>query len=124
MTLLTDPSFAVGAQVINGQTAYPGVLLPQAGNPTSMTLTDLSPQAQISEGDEVITSGFIDPADPADRSLYPPGIAIGTVSNYNTEDTIASDQQVQVAPLVNLRNLSVVQILTKASANNERAQVP
>lgn len=124
VTLLTDPSFAAGAEVISGQTAYQGILVPQAGNPTSMLLIDLNPQAQVSQGDEVVTSGFIDPRDAADRSLYPPGIAIGTVSNENTQDTIASDQQVQVSPLVNVRDLSVVQILTKATATTQRAQIP
>ena len=124
--LLTDSSFAVGAEVINGQTgsAYQGVLVPQTGNPTSMLLTDLPPQAQVNQFDQVVTSGFVDPADPADRSLYPPGIAIGTVANQNTQDTIASDQEVQVSPIVDLRGLSVVQILTKATASTQRAQVP
>jgi rod shape-determining protein MreC len=124
VTLLTDPSYAVGAAVLAGGSTYAGVLVPQAGNPTSLLLTGLNPQAQIAQGQEVVTSGFIDPGNPAVRSLYPPNIPIGTVSNQNIQDTLASSQQVQVQPFVDLRSLSVVQILTRPVPGTQRAQVP
>jgi rod shape-determining protein MreC len=124
VTLLTDPSYGVGAEVQAGGFTYAGVLVPQAGNPTALLLTALPPQAQISQGMEVVTSGFMDPGNPAVRSLYPPGIPIGTVSNQNTQDTLANDQEVQVQPFVDLRSLSVVQILTRPTASGaQRAQV-
>jgi rod shape-determining protein MreC len=123
VTLLTDPSFGVGAEVLSGGSTYAGVLVPQAGNPTSLLLTGLSPQAQVSQGQEVVTSGFIDSANPSVQSLYPPDIPIGTVSNQNTQDTIANDQQVQVQPTVDLASLSVVQILTRPRPSTQRAQV-
>jgi rod shape-determining protein MreC len=123
VTLLTDPSFGVGAEVLANGSTYAGVLVPQAGNPSSLLLTDLSPQAQVTQGQEVVTSGFIDSANPTVESLYPPDIPIGTVSNANTQDTIASDQQVQVQPVVDLASLSVVQILTRARPTAQRAQV-
>jgi rod shape-determining protein MreC len=124
VTLLTDPSYAVGAEVLAGNSTYAGVLVPQAGNPTSLLLTDLRPQAPVTYGQEVVTSGFIDPGNPAVHSLYPPNIPIGTVSNQNTQDTIANDQQVQVQPFVDLPSLSVVQILTRPVPTTQRAQVP
>jgi rod shape-determining protein MreC len=124
VTLLTDPSYAVGAEVLAGGSTYAGVLVPQAGNPTSLLLTGLNPQAQIVQGQEVVTSGFIDPGNAAVRSLYPPGIPIGTVSNQNIQDTLANNQQVQVQPFVDLRSLSVVQILTRPVPRGQRAQVP
>ena len=125
VTLLTDPSFAVGAQVFTGSAAYPGVLQPQAGNPNALLLTGLNPQAQgITIGQQVVTSGFMDPSNPAVRSLYPQGIPIGTVSDAS-QDQLANDQEIQVQPYVNVRNLSVVQILTKVNnASTERAQAP
>jgi len=123
VTLLTDPSFAVGAEVLSGASTYAGVLVPQAGNPSSLLLTGLNPQAQISQGQEVVTSGFMDASNPAVRSLYPPGIPIGTVSNQNTQDSLANNQQVQVQPFVDLGSLSVVQILTRPTPTTQRAQV-
>jgi rod shape-determining protein MreC len=113
VTLLTDPEYAVGAAVLAGSSTYAGVLVPQAGNPTSLLLSGLSPQAQITQGDEVVTSGFIDPSNPLARSFYPALIPIGTVSNQNTQETLANNQQVQVQPFVDPRSLSVVQILTR-----------
>ncbi len=125
VTLLTDPSFAVGAQVFTGSAAYPGVLQPQAGNPNALLLTDLNPQAQgILMGQQVVTSGFIDPSNPAVRSLYPQGIPIGTVSDAS-QDQLANDQEIQVQPYVNVRNLSVVQVLTRVNNDStDRAQAP
>lgn len=127
VALLTDPTFGVVAEVQDGNgNGDVGVLLPQAGNPDALQLTGLSPTAPISSGDMVVTAGYKDPDDPALDSLYPPGIAIGTVSGANQgalQDALANDHQVQVSPLVDLRNLPVVQILTHVTATTERAQV-
>ncbi len=120
--LLTDPTFGVVAEVQDGS-GDTGVLEPQPGNPNALNLTDLNPQAPIQNDQLVVTAGYTDPNDSALNSLYPPGIPIGTVTSFN-QDTLANDRQVQVTPLVDLRNLPVVQILTKATATNQRAQVP
>ena len=120
--LLTDPTFGVSAEVQDGPGDV-GVLLPQAGNPDALLLTDLNPTAPISAGQMVVTSGYTDPSDSALDSLYPSGIPIGKVSDFN-QDTLANDRQVQVTPSVNLRNLPFVQILTPATATTQRAQVP
>ncbi len=120
--LQTDPTFGVAAEVQDGS-GDTGVLEPQPGNPNALNLTDLNPQAPIQNDQLVVTAGYTDPNDSALNSLYPPGIPIGTVTSFN-QDTLANDRQVQVTPLVDLRNLPVVQILTKATATNQRAQVP
>ncbi len=122
VTLLTDPSFGVSAEVQDGNGDV-GVLVPQAGNPEALLLTDLNSTAPISSGQLVVTSGYTDPSDSALNSLYPPGIPIGKVSDFS-QDTLANDRQVQVTPSVNLRNLPFVQILTRATATTQRAQVP
>jgi rod shape-determining protein MreC len=122
VTLLTDPSFGVSAEVQDGS-GDTGVLVPLAGNPQALQLTDLSPTAPIKNQQLVVTSGITDPNDSALNSLYPAGIPIGTVSDFS-QDTLANDRQVQVTPSVNLRNLPFVQILTRASATTQRAQVP
>jgi rod shape-determining protein MreC len=125
VTLLTDPSFGVVAEVQDGSgnTGDTGILEPQEGNPTALLLNDLSTTAPISGGQMVVTAGYSDPDDTTLNDLYPAGIPIGKVSNFNP-DTLANDGQVQVSPLVDLRDLSVVQILTRVSATTQRAQVP
>jgi rod shape-determining protein MreC len=124
VTLLTDNNFAVGAEVLDGGEGDTGVLVAQAGDPNSMLLEGVPAHAPIQSGQQVVTSGFRDPHIPSDQSLYPPAIPIGTVSNAN-QDTLVNDQEVQVAPDIDLRTLSVVQILTRATpSSTERAQVP
>jgi rod shape-determining protein MreC len=116
VTELTDNQFGVGAEVqdTNGDR---GLLQPQAGNPNALLLTDLPSQAPIYYGQQVVTSGFVDPADPAIRSLYPPDIPIGLVSSSNNADLLANSQEVHVQPFVDFSRLSVVQVLTKPSDN-------
>lgn len=123
VTLITDHSYGVGARVLdaNGDT---GVLVPAVGNPNQMLLQELPGHAPIVAGQQVVTSGFKDPSNPALDSLYPPGIPIGQVSNAD-QNELENNFQVQVAPAADLRHLSVVQILTRPHPNtDERAQVP
>ncbi|MGO9903184.1 MAG: rod shape-determining protein MreC [Solirubrobacteraceae bacterium] len=121
VTLLTDPSFGVVAEVQDGS-GDTGILVPQAGNPEALLLTYLNSTAPIADGQLVVTAGYSDPSDPVLNDLYPAGIAIGKVSDFS-QDTLANDREVQVGPLVDLRDLSVVQILTRVSATTQRAQV-
>ncbi len=57
-------------------------------------------------GEYVVTAGTVSSQD---ESLYPPGIPIGRVTSGNARSQYAS---VNVEPLVNLHNLSTVQVLT------------
>ncbi len=120
--LLTDPPSGVVAEVQDGSGDV-GVLKPQAGDPNALLLADLNQQAAIADGQMVVTAGYEDPSDPELDDLYPPGIPIGTISDFN-QDNLGNYGEVQVTPLVSLRNLSVVQILTKATATTQRAEVP
>ncbi len=121
VTLITDHTFAVAAQVqdTGGDT---GVLVPAVGNPNQLLLQDLPSHAPVVTNQQVVTAGFSDPSDKSLDSLYPPGIPIGTVSSANQNELLTS-QQVQVAPQANLRHLSVVQILTRPHNGTARAQV-
>jgi rod shape-determining protein MreC len=113
VTELTDDKFGAGAEIVPG--GYTGVLEPEAGNPQGLLLTYVptSAAATIQRGDLVVTDGFVDPHDPAVRSHFPAAIPIGQVaSNYDVNQLI-NNQEVPVTPIVNLRNLSVVQILTR-----------
>jgi len=122
VTLITDHTFAVAAQVLDGS-GDAGVLLPAVGNPNQLLLQDLPSHAPIQKGDPVVTAGFTDPSNSSLSSLYPPGIPIGQVSSFD-QNELFNSQQVPVAPAADLRHLSVVQVLTRPHrSNNVRAQV-
>ena len=116
VTLITDHTIEVTAEVEDG-VGDVGVLQPSIGNPNELVLSDLPHDANIVAAQQVVTAGFhsgnLD-------SLYPPNIPIGVVSSVNPV-TLASSGQVQVSPVVDLRHLDVVQILTKPQAGSTRA---
>lgn len=116
VTLITDHTMAVAAGLPGGAQ---GVLVPAVGNPDQLLLQDLPPQTQVQTGQEVFTIGF---KFGALQDLYPAGIPIGTVSSA-PQDGLAGSGQVEVDPVVDLRHLDVVQILTSPYGGNERAQV-
>jgi rod shape-determining protein MreC len=122
VTLIVSPKFAVGAMVEATQAdsvqAYPGVLQPAIGDTNSLVLGSLSPNAQVSPGEDVVTSGFRDSGDPTIESYYPPGIPIGEISNQNAQNTVVTSQEVDVSPFVNFTQLSLVQVLTKPHAGS------
>ncbi len=121
VTELFGANFAVGAE--DAATGDAGVLEPAVGNPTSLLLGELPAQTtDIKSGDMVVTSGFVDSQDARIRSIYPPGIPIGVVSNANVNNLL-NDQQVTVSPYADLHHLSVVQILTRPYASLARASV-
>jgi rod shape-determining protein MreC len=122
VTLITDHSYAVAAQV-QDQNGDTGVLVPAVGDPNQLLLQNLprpgSGQAGPQVNQLVVTAGF---KFKALDSLYPAGIPIGHVTNAN-QNNLLNNGQVQVAPLADLRHLDAVQILTKARAGTQRAQV-
>ncbi len=121
VTLITDPSYAVTAEVLGGG-GDTGILVPAIGTPGQMFLQNLPPHATVQTQDQVVTAGFKDPANPKLQSLYPPGLPIGQVSNAS-QNELLNNQQVTVVPGASLRHLSVVQILTAPHAGTFRAQV-
>ena len=119
VTLITDHSVQVGAQILD-QNGDQGIIAPSVGNPNQLLLQDLPGNAQITPGDQVVTSGW---KSGSLTSLYPAGIPIGTVSNVNANQ-LFNDNEVPVSPQANLRHLDSVQILTAPHAGDARAQVP
>jgi rod shape-determining protein MreC len=119
VTMITDHSYAVTAQVQNSR-GDTGVLVPAVGNPNALLLQDLPNHASISTGEQVVTAGF---QQGALQSLYPAGIPIGQVSNAD-QNQLLNNGQVEVAPAADLRHVDSVQILTRPHAGTERAQVP
>jgi rod shape-determining protein MreC len=119
VTEITDHSMAVAAQV-QDSSADTGILVPAIGNPNQLLLQNLPSTAPIQNGQQVVTAGF---KYNQLESLYPHGIPIGVVSNAS-QDMLLNSQQVQVNPAVDLRHLSVVQILTSPHAGTQRASLP
>jgi rod shape-determining protein MreC len=110
---LSSPKFAVEARILSSANNNPvGTLQPAVGNPTTLQVNYLSPSADVATGDEVVTAGLSDPANPAVRSQYPPGIPIGTISSFNY-NTLVDNGTVNVSPNVDLRNITQVEVLTR-----------
>jgi rod shape-determining protein MreC len=119
VTLITDPSSSVSVKVLNpaGDT---GLLKPSVGDPLDLLVQLLPRHARIRQDDIVVSGGF---RTTRLESLYPPNIPIGRVMKADPEE-LASDQQVHVAPIADLRHLDFVQILIGPSdSGGERAQV-
>jgi rod shape-determining protein MreC len=119
VTLITDPSSSVSARVLNDAGDF-GLVKPSVGDPLDLLAQLLPRHAVIRKGDFVVTAGSR-----ADRleSLYPPNIPIGRVTEADPEE-LASEQQVHIAPIADLRHLDFVQILIgPASGSEQRAQV-
>lgn len=119
VTLITDPSSSVSVKVLNavGDT---GLLKPSVGDPLDLLVQLLPRHARIRQEDVVVSGGF---RTTRLESLYPPNIPIGRVTDADPEE-LASDQQVHVAPIADLRHLDFVQILVgPTGSDGERAQV-
>lgn len=123
VSLITDHTVEVAAQAVpRGQGANgggTGILEPAIGN--NLVLTELPHNAQIQQGDLVMTAGFKNPANGAQSgSLYPAAIPIGRVAAFNPND-LTNTGQVPVTPLASIRRFTAVQILTKPQATGVEA---
>jgi rod shape-determining protein MreC len=121
VTLITDHSYSVAAQVLNNR-GDSGVLVPAVGNPNQLLLQSLPNHASISTGQQVVTAGFQSSTSPILQSLYPPGIPIGTVLPVS-QNELLNNGQVTVSPLADIRHFGSVQILTRPHAGTARASV-
>lgn len=121
VTLITDHSISVGAEVLDGGN-YQGLVSPAVGSPNQLLLQDIPGTAQIRAGDPVVTSGWRSPSG-SFSSLYPAGIPIGSVTSVN-QSQLYNSNEVPVTPAADLHHLDAVQILTAPQAGNARAQVP
>lgn len=113
VTLITDASSAVSAQVNpNGAT---GVVRPVVGNPNDLLL-DLIPKGRrVTEGTDVVTSGF---ASDRFQSLFPRGIPIGRVTRVDSEE-LDQLQRVHIEPFADLRSVDHVQVLTERGVSTQ-----
>ncbi|MGH2857525.1 MAG: rod shape-determining protein MreC [Solirubrobacteraceae bacterium] len=121
VTLITDHSISVGAEVLDGGN-YQGLVSPSVGSPNQLLMQDIPGTAQVRAGDPVVTSGWRSPSG-SFSSLYPAGIPIGNVAPFS-QSQLYNSNEVPVTLTADLRHLDAVQILTAPQAGNARAQVP
>lgn len=116
VTLITDSSSAVSAQVVpNGAN---GIIKPEVGKPDDLLLDFVQKGRRVSKGSTVVTSGF---ASDEVRSIFPRGIPVGRVSRVDL-DEVELYQRVHIKPFADLRRIDFVQVLTDRPGT--QAQVP
>jgi len=107
VTLITDASSAVSAQVMPNGAA--GVVRPEVGDPNDMLLDYIQKGRRVTENTTVVTSGF---TSSRVESLFPRGIPIGRVTKVDL-DEVDLYQRVHIEPFADLRQIDVVQVLTR-----------
>jgi rod shape-determining protein MreC len=117
VTLLTDASSAVSAQVM--PEGANGIVKPEVGNPRDLLLDFVEKGRRVTEGTTVVTSGF---TSGRVESLFPRGIPIGTVTEVDL-DEIELYQRVHIKPFADLRRLDWLQVLTSRGQPAETAGV-
>jgi rod shape-determining protein MreC len=116
VTLITDASIAVGAQVMpSGAT---GVVRPAVGNPRDL-LMEFVEGGRVTENTTVATSGF---TLSKGESLFPRGIPIGRVSEADL-DEVEIYGRVHLEPYADLKSIDIVQVLTRRPRGAQTAGV-
>jgi rod shape-determining protein MreC len=117
VTLITDASSAVSAQVMPNGAA--GIVKPEVGDPTDLVLDYVQKGRRVTEGTTVVTSGF---TSSKVESLFPRGIPIGRVTKVDL-DEVELYQRVHIKPFADVRQIDVVQVLTRRP-DTRNAEVP
>lgn len=100
--LAIDPNFSAAARVARlGET---GPITGQGGNP--LRFRPLDPEAEIEEGDEIVTSSY-------SNGIFPSGIPIGAVESVG-EATTLLNRDVDVRPFVDFTRLDHVLVVRHA----------
>jgi rod shape-determining protein MreC len=113
VTFITDSRTVVGATVL-GAGNPPGIL--QATTDGQLRLDKVPREYKVEKDDIVVTAGFS-----ADNlpSVYPPNLFVGQVEGVGKREVDAY-YTIQVAPLVDVRSLADVVVLTPRSAEAKR----
>ena len=104
--LLTDHASAVAAKVV--PLGVQGVIKPEVGNPEELILDFIDSSKRVHSGQTVVTSGW---RAEGLASHFPTGLPVGEVTKASIVEQEAQ-QQVDVRPYADLRNLELVQVLT------------
>jgi rod shape-determining protein MreC len=118
VTLITDQHSAVEAMDV--ATSFRSVVQPAVGAPGTL-LFQFALHNTFKRGDIVVTSGTCSSHNNVD-SLFPPNIPIGTITGVDNPGT--DNQSVHVKPLINLRKVQNVQVLTRTVDGNRSTTCP
>jgi rod shape-determining protein MreC len=116
VTLISDPSMAVGAKIVKRRGAD-GVLQPSAADRSTQVMENVRKATLVRTSDLVVTSGFSDETGEL-RSYYPRGIPIGAVTYVNQPDN-ALFKDIRVTPWVDLDAFTSVLVLTSGAAGTQ-----
>ncbi|MGI8802667.1 MAG: rod shape-determining protein MreC [Solirubrobacteraceae bacterium] len=111
VTLITDGTSGVSAKDVVSNAA--GVVLPAVGDPSDLTMQFVQSGDQVHAGDMIVTAGTVDTTGGPARSLFPPNIPIGRVTRVDSGGLF---QGVHLSPMANMRDLDVLQVLTRAGS--------
>jgi rod shape-determining protein MreC len=101
--LLIDPN--AGARSRIEDKGYAGNIRGN-GADEPLSLRSVHPEANVSQGDEVVTSGF-------DNGIFPPSIPIGRVISASGESA-ALEQRIDIEPFVDFNALDFVRVLLES----------
>ena len=107
--LLTDHASAISAKVVPA--GVQGVVKPEVGNPEELILDFIDSTKRVHGGQAVVTAGW---RAQGLASLFPPGLPVGEVTKASVVEQEANEQ-VNLRPYADLRNLDLVQVLTGGS---------
>ncbi len=107
--LLTDHASAISGKVL--PTGVQGVVKPEVGNPEELILDFIDSTRHVHGGQAVVTAGW---RAQGLASLFPPGLPVGEVTSASIVEQEANEQ-VQIRPYADLRNLDLVQVLIGGS---------
>jgi len=118
VTLITDHTISVSARVVadphnnkpprNTAASPTGVVQTEVGRPNDLVLQYTTRNDDIRPGDSIVSSGI---CSARLTGVYPPDLPIGIVTGV--QDSGTDDQKVHVRPLVNMRRIQFVQVLTQ-----------
>jgi rod shape-determining protein MreC len=113
VTLLTDPVSGVTARI--AESGVSGIVQTGTpGNPNDLLLQRIPRGDRVRVGQQVVTAGI---KSARLTSYFPPEIPIGIVTRVDPNE-LESSQQVHIRPYADLRDLDIVQVLTKPAVRS------
>ena len=113
--LILDPRSSVGTLVQRGNSRVFGIVEGDSGNPFMPRMKNISRNADVEEGDMIVTSGF--------GGVYPKGIAVGTASKVeNDGDGLLKHAVIETA--VDFQTLEDVAVITASREAPPEPLVP
>jgi rod shape-determining protein MreC len=124
VTLITDHTIAVPSRVVadphnnrpprNTAQAPTGLVQTEIGRPNDLILQGTTRNDDIRKGDSIVSAGL---CSSRLQGIYPPDLPIGKVTGVQDQGT--DEQKVHVHPLVNMRRIQFVQVLSHRVNDNK-----